>query len=166
MQFVGGPGLRTGVLLAWQQRGQADRRRGQPIALQDALDGPFAGKRSDAEARQFRENRWGPDQAVTCGRRGMGLGTMAEGEDSSLQFGWETLGAEVAGPRQVVEPLGPGFQVAMPPLAEPDFGAAERGTDGLDGPAGETQGNGALTRREFVVLGYLRVAAAGGCPRG
>ena len=40
------------------------------------------------------------------------------------------------------------------------------GADGLDGPAGEAQGNSSMTSCEFVVHGYLRVAAAGGCPRG
>ena len=39
VEFVGGPGLRAGVLLAGQQRGEADPRRGQAVALQDALDG-------------------------------------------------------------------------------------------------------------------------------
>src|SRR5262245_19316882 len=53
----------------------------------------------------------------------------------------------------------------MPPLAEPDLGAADGGADGLDGSAGEAQGNGSMTSREFVVHGSLRVAAAGGCPR-
>src|SRR5262249_61770618 len=61
---------------------------------------------------------------------------------------------------------GGGLQVGTAALVEPDLGAADGGTDGLDGSAGEAQGNGALTRREFVVHGYLRVAAAGGCPRG
>jgi hypothetical protein len=36
----------------------------------------------------------------------------------------------------------------------------------LDGPAGEAETDGALARREFVVDGVLRGAAAGGCPRG
>jgi hypothetical protein len=36
----------------------------------------------------------------------------------------------------------------------------------LDGSAGEAETDGALTRREFVVHGVLRGAAAGGCPRG
>src|SRR5262249_10534068 len=129
VQFVGGPSLRAGVLLAGQQRGLADPRRGQTIALQDALDGPFAGKRSDAEALQFREDGGGPDQAVTGGRRGRGLEPTADGEDGSLQLGWDTLGAGVAGPCQVVEPLGPGPQVAMPPLAEPGLAAAHPGSE-------------------------------------
>src|SRR5262249_2771656 len=60
---------------------------------------------------------------------------------------------------------GAGLQVAMPPLAEPDLGAADGGADGLDGPAGEARGNGSMTSREFVRHGSLRVAAAGGCPR-
>ena len=36
----------------------------------------------------------------------------------------------------------------------------------FDGPAGEAETDGALTRCEFVVHGVLRGAAAGGCPRG
>jgi hypothetical protein len=36
---------------------------------------------------------------------------------------------------------------------------------GLLDPAGEAETDGALTRREFVVHGVLRGAAAGGCPR-
>ena len=75
---------------------------------------------------------------------------------------WATC---VVGPRQVVEALGPGLQVAAPPRVEPDRGAADGGADGLDGSTGEAQGNGAMTSGKFVVHGYLRVAAAGGGPR-
>jgi hypothetical protein len=46
VQLVGGPGLRAGVLLARQQRGEADARRGQAVALQDALNRPRARQRS------------------------------------------------------------------------------------------------------------------------
>jgi hypothetical protein len=66
---------------------------------------------------------------------------------------------------QVEGILGSGLQVAAPPLVEPDLGAADGGADGLDGPASEAQGDSAMARVEFVVHGYLRVAAAGGCPR-
>ncbi len=96
----------------------------------------------------------------------MGLEPAADGEDGPLQFGREALGALVVGPRQVVEVLGASLQVATPPLVEPELGAANGGADGLDGSAGETQGNSAITSGEFVVHGYLRVATAGGCPRG
>ena len=51
-------------------------------------------------------------------------------------------------------------------LVEPDLGAADSGTDSLDGSAGEAQGNSAMTGGKFVVPGYLRVTAGGGCPRG
>ena len=96
----------------------------------------------------------------------MGLEPATDRKDGPLQFGRDTQGDVVVGPRQVVEALGTGFQIAMPPLAEPDLGAADGGADGLDGPAGEAQGNGSLTSREFVVHGSLREATAGGCPRG
>ena len=71
----------------------------------------------------------------------------------------DALGDVVVGPRPVVEPGGAGLQVAAPPLAEPDLGAADGSADGLDGSAGEAQGNGAVTSGKFVVHGYLRVAA-------
>src|SRR5262249_19051812 len=51
-ELVGGPGLRPGVLLPWQQRGQSDPRCGQAVALQHALDGTFAGQRTDAQRLQ------------------------------------------------------------------------------------------------------------------
>src|SRR5436305_9054463 len=72
----------------------------------------------------------------------------------------------VVGPREVVETLGAGLQVAAPPLVEPDLGAADGGADGVDGSAGEAQGDGSMTSGEFVVHGYLREAAAGGLPAG
>jgi hypothetical protein len=68
--------------------------------------------------------------------------------------------------RQVVQALGAVLQVATPPLVEPSLGAAQGRTDVLDGPAGEAETDGALTRCELVVHGVLRGAAAGGCPRG
>jgi len=166
MELVGGPGLRAGVLLAGQQRGQADPGRGQAIALQDALDGPRAGERTDAQGLQLGTDGRGPDQTVAGGRRGMGLEPAADGEDGPLQFGWDPLSVLVAGPCPVVEALGAGLQVAAPPLVEPECGAADGGADGLDGSAGQAQGNGAMTSGEFVVHGYLRVATACSCPRG
>src|SRR5262249_34591148 len=140
--------------------------RGQAVALEDALDGPLAGKGTNPEGLEFGEDDRGADQAVAGGRGGVGLEPTADGEDGPFQFGRDVLGDVGVGPGQVVEALGAGCQVAAPPLAKPDFGAADGGADALDGPAGEAQGNGAVTRREFVVHGYLRVAAAGGCPRG
>ena len=147
------------------ERGEADPRRGQAVALQDALDGPFTGERADAQGLQFGEDGSGPGQAVAGGRRGVGLEPAADGEDGPLQFGRDALGDMVVGPGQVVEALGASLQVAAPPLVEPDLGAADGGADGLDGSAGEAQGNGAMTSGKFVVHGYLRAAAAGGCPR-
>jgi len=90
----------------------------------------------------------------------------ADGEDGPLQLGRDASGDVVVGSRQVVEALGARLQVAAPPLVEPDLGAADGGADGLDGSAGEAQGDGAMTSGKFVVHGYLRVAAAGGCPWG
>src|SRR5262249_21787934 len=166
VQLVGGPGLRPRVLLARQQRGQADPRRGYAVAPQDALDEPRAGERADAQGLQCGADGRGPGQAVAGGRRGMGLEPAADGEDGPLQFGRDALGDVVVGPRQVVEPLGPGLQRAAPPLVEPALGAADGGADGLDGSAGEAQRDGAMTSGGLVVHGHLRVAAAGGCPRG
>ena len=144
MEFVGGPGLRAGVLLAWQQRGEADPGRGQTVALQDSLDGPLAGERTDVQGLQLGTDGRGPDQAVAGGRRGMGLEPAADGEDGPLQFGRDALGDLVVGPRPVVEALGAGLQIAVPPLVEPGLAAAEGGADVLDGPAGETETDGAL----------------------
>jgi hypothetical protein len=95
----------------------------------------------------------------------MGLEPAADGEDGPLQLGRDALGDVVVGPGQVVQARGASLQVAAPPLVEPELGAADGGADGLDGSAGEAQGNGSMTSREFVVHGYLREAAAGGCPR-
>src|SRR5262249_14471448 len=120
----------------------------------------------DRQGLEFGKDDRGPDQAVAGGGRGVRLQPTTDGEDGSLQFGRDVLSDVVVGPRQVVETVGPGLQGAAPPLVEPDFGAADGGADGLDGPAGEAQGNGSMTSREFVVHGYLREAAAGGCPRG
>ena len=49
VKFVGCSGLRAGVLLTWQQRGEPDPRRGQAVALEHALDGARVGKRADVE---------------------------------------------------------------------------------------------------------------------
>src|SRR5262245_2346468 len=166
VQFVGGPSLGAGPLLTWQQRGEANSWRGQPVAFEDALDGAFGREWVEAESLEFGEDGRGADQAVACGRRGVGLEPAADGEDGPLQFRWDALGEVVVGPGAVVEPLGAGLQVATPPLVEPGFGAAQHRADVLDGPTGEAQTDGALPRREFVVHGVLRGAAAGGCPRG
>jgi hypothetical protein len=74
------------------------------------------------------------------------------------ECGWRVWENPVTGERATI-------QVAAPPLTEPDLGAADGGADGLDGPAGEAQGNASIMSREFVVPGYLREAAAAGCPR-
>ena len=94
----------------------------------------------------------------------MGLKPAADGEDRPLQLGRDALGDLVIGPGQVVKTFGAGLQVASPPLLEPAVGTTDGRTNGLEGLTGEAQGNGAMTSREFVVPGYLRVAAAGGCP--
>jgi hypothetical protein len=96
----------------------------------------------------------------------VGVKTAANGADGPFQFGREALGDVLVGPCPVVEAVGSSVQVAAPPLVEPDLGAAAGGADGLDGPAGAAQGTSALTSGKFVVPGYLRVADAGGCPRG
>ena len=95
----------------------------------------------------------------------MGLEAPAEGEDGPLQFGRDALGA-VIGPGQVVEAFGAALQIAAPPLVEPGPGAAEGGADRRDSAPGEAPGNGAMTSGQFVVHGYLRMAAASGCLRG
>src|SRR5262249_21780258 len=141
----GGPRLRAGVLLAWQQGGEADPRRGQAVALQDALDGPLAGEGANPQGLEFGEDDRRADQAVAGGRRGVGLKPAADREDGPLQLGRDVLGDVVVGPGQVVEAVGTGLQVAAPPLAEPDFGAADGGEDGLDGSAFGAQGNSSLT---------------------
>jgi len=95
----------------------------------------------------------------------MGLKPAADEEDGPLQLGRDALGA-VVGRSQVEEALGAGLEVAAPPLVEPGLGATDGGADGLDSAAGEALGNGSMTSSQFVVHGYLRVAAASGCPRG
>src|SRR5260370_38825145 len=115
---------------------------------------------------EFGEDGIGPDAAVPAGRRGMGLESLADGEDGALQFGRNALGDVVGGPGEVVEPLGTRLQVAALPLVEPELGAAQRVADVLDRAAAESESNGTLACREFVLHGYLLVAAAGGSPRG
>ena len=66
---------------------------------------------------------------------------------------------------QVVQTVGARLEVAAPPLVEPAFGAAQSLADVRDGSTAEAKGDGTLACREFVVHGYLRGAAAGGCPR-
>src|SRR5262249_35855769 len=139
VEFVGGPGLRAGVLLARQQRGEADPRRGHAVALQDALDGPLTREWADAPGLQLGPDRRGPAQAVAGGRRGVGLEPATDGEDGPLQLGRDVPGDVVVGPGQVVQALGSGLQVASPPLLEPGLGAAQRRADLLDGPAGEAE---------------------------
>jgi hypothetical protein len=109
LELAGGPGLRAGVLPAGQQRGEADPGRGQAIALQDALDGPPAGERTDAQGLQLGTDGRGPDQTVAGGRRGMGLEPAAAGADGPLQFGWDPLRVLVADRHPVVEALGSGL---------------------------------------------------------
>ena len=74
----------------------------------------------------------GPHQAVTRGRRGMGLESAADGEDGPLQLSRDAL-STVIGPGQVVEPLDTGLEVAAPPLVEPNPGSTDGGENGLDG---------------------------------
>ena len=125
MELVGGPGLRAGVLLTRQQRGEADPRRGQAVALQDALDGASAGQRADGKGLEFGEDGVGPDQAVAGARRGMRLKPPTDGEDGALQFGRDPLGDLVVGPGEVVEALGTGLD---------DSGATTCGTRTRSGP--------------------------------
>ena len=61
----GTPGVEAG--------GEADPRRGQAVLLQDALDGPLAEERTDAQGFQLGADGSSPGQAVAGGRRGMGL---------------------------------------------------------------------------------------------
>src|SRR5262249_30682832 len=137
VQLVGSPGLRARPRLARQQRGEAYPRRGQAVALEDALDGALAGERADAQDFQLGQDGGGADQAVAGGWGGVGLEPATDGEDGPLQLGRDVLGDVVVGPRQVVEAVGAGLQIAAPPLVEPDLGAAQGRADGLDGPAGE-----------------------------
>ena len=125
------------VLLAGRQRSEADLGQGQAVPLQDALDGPLARERPNAQGLQFVADGSRAGQAAAVGRRGTGLGPAAEGEDGPFEHGRDASGEVVVGSRQVVEALGAGLQVAAPPLVEPDLGAADGGTDGLDGSAGE-----------------------------
>ena len=165
VEFVGGPGLRTGPLLAGQQRSETDPRRGQAVALEHALDGARVGQRVDTEGLEFGQDGRGPDEAVAGGRRGVGLEPATDGEDGSLQLGRDALGDVMGGVGQVVQALGARFEVAAPPLVEPEWGAAQGLADVLDRSAAEAERDGPLACRESVVHGYLRGAAAGGCPR-
>src|SRR5271165_2777651 len=96
----------------------------------------------------------------------MGLKPATHGEDGPLQLGRDAPGHVAARPRRVVRALGAGLQIAVPPLVEPGLAATQGGADLLDGSAGDTETDGALTRREFVAHDVLRSATAGGCPRG
>src|SRR5512135_1313184 len=165
MELVGGPGLRAGVFFTRQQWGKADPRRGQAVALQDTLDGASAGQRADVQGLEFGEDGVGPDQAVAGSWRGMRLKPPTDGEDGALQFGRDALGDLVVGPGEVVEALGTGLEIAAPPLVGPELGAAQSRADRLDRATAESESDGALACGEFVPHGYLRGAAAGGCPR-
>src|SRR5262249_17578826 len=149
VEFVGGSRLRPGVLLAWQERSEADPRCGQAVALQDARDGALAGQRLDAQRLEFRVDGCGSDEEVARGRGGVGLQPSADGDDRPFQFGRDTLREVVIGPGQVVQAFGSGLQVASPPLVEPGLGTAQRRANLLDSLAGEAETDGALTRREF-----------------
>src|SRR5262249_61665019 len=89
----------------------------------------------------------GPGQAVAGGRRGMGLKPPTDGKDGPFQLGREALGDLVVRSCQVVQALGAGLQIASPPLVEPSLGAAQGRADVLDGPAGEAETAGPMTRR-------------------
>src|SRR3954454_21843322 len=143
----------------------ADPGRGQAVALQDPLDGASAGQRADGKGLEFGEDGVGPDQAVAGARRGMRLKPPTDREDGALQFGRDPLGDLLIGPGEVVEALGTGLGVAAPPLVEPELGAAQSRADILDGATAESESDGTLACGEFVLHGYLRGAAAGGCPR-
>ena len=147
VQDVGGPGLRAGPLLAGQQRGQADPRRRQAVALEHALDGARVGQRADAEGLEFGQDGRGPDEAIAGRRRSVGLQPAADGEDSPLQFRRDALGDVVGGVGQVVQPLGARLEVATPPLVEPERGAAQGLADGLDRSAAEAESDGTLACR-------------------
>src|SRR5262249_20749305 len=144
VELVGGPGLPAGGLLTRQQRSEANLGQGQAVALQDALDGPLARERPDAQGLQFGADGSGPGQAVAGGRRGPGLEPAADGEDGPLQLGWDASGDVAVGSRQVVEALGAHLQIAAPPLVAPGRGGAEGGADGPEGAGGAAQGEGAL----------------------
>src|SRR5262249_23680365 len=114
---------------------------------------------------QLGADGMGPDQAVACGRRGLGLKPPADREDGPLQLGRDALGA-VMGPGQVVEAFGAAVEIAAPPLVEPSPSAAQSRADQLDRAPCEAQGNGTMTSSQFVVHSYLRMAAASDCLRG
>lgn len=116
MEFVGGPGLWAGVLLARQQGGQADPGRGQAVAWQQALDRARVGQRADVESLEFGQDSGGADQAGAGGWRRMGLEPTAYGEDGPFQLGCDMLGDVVVSAGQVVEARGSCLQVAAPPL--------------------------------------------------
>ena len=165
VELVGGPGLRPRPLLAGQQRGEPDPRCGQAVALEHALDGARVGQRTDVEGLEFGQDGRGPDEAVAGRRRGVGLEPTTDGEDRSLQFRRDALGNVLGGVGQVIQSVGARLKIAAPPLVEPALGAAQCLTDRLDRSAAEAKRNGTLACRQFVVHGYLRGAAAGGCPR-
>src|SRR5262249_17292476 len=99
------------------------------------------------------------------GWRGVRLKPPPDREDGALQFGRDALGDLVVGSGEVVEPLGTGLEIAAPPLVEPELGAAQSRADRLDRATAESEGDGAVACGKFVLHGYLRGAAGGGCPR-
>ena len=66
---------------------------------------------SGQAARGLQRGMAGPghEQTVAGGRRGLGLEPAADGGGGPLQFGWDPLGALVAGPHLGVEGLGSGL---------------------------------------------------------
>src|SRR4051812_27612309 len=75
------------------------------MALQNALEGAFAGQRANPQNLEFGEDDRGPDQTVARGRRGVGLESATDREDGPFQLGREAWGDVVAGSGQVVEAL-------------------------------------------------------------
>jgi hypothetical protein len=95
-----------------QQRGQPDPGRGQAIALQDALDGPPAGERTDAQGLQLGTDGRGPDQSVAGARHGMEAA--AAGQDGPLQFEWDPPWVLVAGPSPSNPACTPAAKLGIP----------------------------------------------------
>src|SRR5512144_3014636 len=124
VQLVGLPGLGTGVLLAGEQRGQADPGCGQAVALEHTVDGAQAGQRTNVEGLEFGQDRAGTAQVVVVSRRGVGLQPPSDGEDGPFQLWRDAPGDVAAGAGEVVQAVDAEGEIAAPPFVEPGLGPA------------------------------------------
>ena len=94
----------------------------------------------------------------------VGLEKPPDRHDGALQLGRDARGRLVSA-GQVVEAVAAELEIPAPPLVESELGTAQGLADVLDRATGKAESDSTFACGEFVVHGYLRGAAASGCPR-